>query len=108
MTQIVIADRRYSNWNRGQNQPGSWRVIWEYQGKDIPDNIPLTQKAIDHWKKFKINFGNTATFRGDKIGQVLNEDDLRSIISACKRAEATIYINRIGQVSGYKLKGDFS
>lgn len=102
MTKVVIADRRYSNWHRGQNRPGAWRVIWEYEGKDIPDDIPLTARAIHHWRVHKDVLG-AANFRGMTIQDVLAADDLKSIISACKRGEATVYINRIGQVIGYKI-----
>ena len=102
-TKVVVADRRYSRHNRGQNRPGSWRVIWKYSGKDIPNDLPLTQRAIDHWRKHKDTL-SAANFRGDTLKDILSVDDLKSIISACKRGEANIYINRMGDIIGYKIK----
>ena len=106
-TKIAIADRRYSNWQRGQSHPGSWRIIWEYEGKeipkDIPRDIPLTPRAVTHWKAHKDIMG-TAAFRGETIKDSLTTIDIKSIVSATKRGEATMYINRMGQVIGYKIK----
>jgi hypothetical protein len=102
-TKVVIADRRYSNWNRGQNRPGSWRIVWEYEGKDIPRDITLTSRAIEHWQTHKDQMG-AAAFRGSTIKDTLSIEDIRSIISTIKRGEAVGYINRMGQISGYKIK----
>jgi hypothetical protein len=64
--------------------------------KDIPSDIELSSKALTHWKTTKNNVGY-AKF------DTLSLDDIISIVSAVKRLDAHLNINRIGDVAFYKI-----
>jgi hypothetical protein len=97
MNRVCIPNYRFSNWSRGQSIPGSWKTVLEYEPKEIPENIPLTQKAIDNWKKNKSIFGYV-NLRG------LDERDIMSILSASRRSEVSLGGSRMGWVVSYKIK----
>ena len=63
---------------------------------NIPSNIPLTKRAINHWKATKSSLGYT-NYR------TLYKNDVLSIASATKRGEAIMNVNRMGQNAVYKL-----
>ena len=67
-----------------------------YIFENIPNNIPLTKKAISHWKATKSSLGYT-NYR------TLYKNDVLSIVSATKRGEAIMNVNRMGQNAVYKL-----
>ncbi|MFA5025037.1 MAG: hypothetical protein WC503_00820 [Candidatus Shapirobacteria bacterium] len=97
MNKVVIPNYRFSNWSRGQSKPGSWKIVLEYDPKDVPKDIVLTEKAKEVWKKEKSIFGY-ANFRGLKTGDIL------SIISAARRSEVNLGASRMGWVCSYKIK----
>lgn len=97
MNKVVIPNYKFSNWSRGQSKPGSWKIVLEYDPKDISKEVPLTEKAKERWKKEKDIFGYV-NFRG------LNTEDILSIISAAKRSEVNLGGNRMGWVCSYKIK----
>ena len=63
---------------------------------EIDDSLPLTEKARTYWEQSKNELGYV-NMRG------LKEEDVRSIISAVRRGEATATVNRMGQLAFYKL-----
>ena len=79
-----------------------WKSAYNYLDVErdgpVPNNIPLTKRAIDHWWKTKYGIGytNFAT---------LYKSDIRSILSAAKRGEAVLTKSRAGTIAYYKLKG---
>jgi hypothetical protein len=64
---------------------------------EIDETIPLTDKARKYWEDNKSELG-FVNLRG------LKEDDVKSIISAARRGEATVSVNRMGKLAFYKLK----
>ena len=68
-----------------------------YIFENIPNNIPLTKKAISHWKTTKSETFGYASYR------TLYKNDVLSIASATKRGEAIMNVNRMGQNTVYKL-----
>jgi len=98
MTKVVIPNYRFSNWSRGQSKPGSWKFLFEFEGKDIPNDISLTQKARDNYAKKKDPVFGYVNFRG------LSEKDIISIISSAKRGEVHLGCTRMNWLSCYKIK----
>ena len=88
---IVIRDKRFKHSCYNQ-----YKVIYEIEPKYIDNSIPLTPHAIEHWQKTKNNIGY-AGMRG------LTIEDIKSIISASRRAEAHMNIERWGRVAFYKI-----
>jgi len=91
MMRIVIRDKRFKHSCYNQ-----YKVVYELEPKYIDDTIPLTQHAFEHWKEAKNNIGY-ATLEG------LTLEDIKSIISASRRKEAHMNIERWGRVAWYKL-----
>ena len=88
---IVIKDRRF----KINSKPQAWKGFdLDYQV--ISPGLPLTQRAINTWQEHKSPLGYCG-FRG------LDIEDIKSILSAVKRQEARINVNRWGQVAYYKL-----
>lgn len=88
---IIVADKR----NKRQIRP-RYTMEVNIVYKDIPDDITLTQKALTHWQDTKNNIGY-AKF------DTLDIKDIHSIVSAVKRQEAHLTINRVGDVAFYKI-----
>ena len=88
---IAIRDRRYRT-----GTYKTWKVIHEIDAKTVDASIPLTNRAIKHWEEDKSTIGY-ATMRG------LSLADIKSIISATRRNEAHMNIERWGRVAYYKL-----
>ena len=86
---IVVKDRRLS-------PSGRTKPKYDIDYGVIRRNIPLTQKVLRHYKVTKSPVGY-ATFRG------LGLRDIKSILSAVKRQEARINVERYGMVAYYKL-----
>lgn len=82
------------------SDPKYWKVVLEIEGKDIPLDLPLTESAISYWKENKFPITNYVNFK------TLTKDDILSILSAVKRQEARLSVNRWGQVSCYKILKD--
>lgn len=75
-----------------------WDVICKIEGKDIKaGSIPLTAKAISHWRSTKDNLGY-ALFNG------LSLHDIKSIVSATKVGKANMDVERQGRAAFYKIK----
>ena len=91
MIKIVIKDKRFKHSCYNQ-----YRVVYEIDSKNVDNTIPLSQRAFEHWQQTKNNIG----FAG-MDGLTLN--DVKSIISASRRAEAHMDIERWGRVAFYKL-----
>jgi len=64
---------------------------------EIDDKLPLTDKAKMHLEQNKSELGY-ANLRG------LSEEDVRSILSAVRRGEASVSVNRMGKLAFYKLR----
>jgi hypothetical protein len=64
---------------------------------EIDDKLPLTDKSQKYWEQNKSELGY-ANLRG------LSEEDIRSILSAVRRGEASVNVNRMGKLAFYKLK----
>lgn len=62
----------------------------------IPNNLALTSKVQKQYQATKNNIGYT-TFRG------LNIEDIKSILSAVKRHEAHVNVDRMGHCAYYYL-----
>ena len=88
---IAIRDRRFKSGNLR-----AYRTIYDIDARTIDASIPLTPKVISHWQSAK----NTIGF-ADMMG--LSEGDIKSIISAVRRKEAYIDIERLGRVAFYNL-----
>ena len=86
---IVIKDRRFSSSRRTKPK-------YDIDYGAVSRNIPLTQKALQHYEATKSPLGY-ASFRN------LGLKDIKSILSAVKRQEVRINIDRWGQVAYYKL-----
>jgi hypothetical protein len=97
MMTFVKPNYRYSRLSRAHTTK-AWIKIVELEGKNIPSDIPLTEKSISHWKENKLEVIGYVNFCG------LSVTDIISIVSATKRGEAMISINRFGQVAIYKIK----
>ena len=91
MIKIVVRDRRYRT-----GEYKAWKVMHEIDGKTIDTSLALTPNAFTHWKRDKSPLGY-ATMRG------LSLADIRSIISAAKRGEAHMNVERWGRAAFYKL-----
>jgi hypothetical protein len=63
---------------------------------DIPKDVILSDAAIENWKITK-NAVGLAGFDS------LDNDDIISILSAVKRNEASLNVNRHGQAAFYKI-----
>ncbi len=64
---------------------------------EIDDKLPLTDKSQKYWEQNKSELGY-ANLRG------LAEEDVRSILSAVRRGEASVSVNRMGKLAFYKLR----
>ncbi|MFA5381959.1 MAG: LPD38 domain-containing protein [Candidatus Micrarchaeia archaeon] len=85
------------NYTTGGNKQG-WKVIeGSVHPKDIGTDIPLTDKALNHWRANKNELG-MVNLKG------LSEADIQSIISAAKRDEASVTVNRMGDFASYRIK----
>lgn len=91
MMRIVIRDRRVRSGLRGQ-----YTFDWEVDYTKISSDIPLTAKVLKQYKDTK-NYVGYATFKG------LSKDDIKSILSAVKRQEAHLNVDRMGNCAFYKL-----
>ena len=87
---IVVMDRR----SRQRIRP-RYTLDIQIDYKSLSDNIPVTPKAIEHYKQTKTLI--YATFKD------LTEADIASILSAVKRQEADVNVNRIGHCAYYRL-----
>jgi len=75
-----------------------WEVICKLEGRDIKaGSIPLTAKAISHWKTTKDALGY-ALFNG------LTIHDIKSIVSATKEGRAHMDVERMGRAAFYRIK----
>ena len=84
---------------RQKRDPKAWKTIYDHKNEPpLPNNIPLTPRAINHWRKTKSGMGYTNF-------TTLYKSDIRSILSACKRGEAVLTRSRDGMVAFYKLRG---
>jgi hypothetical protein len=95
---IVVPDKRYSNYSRGKN-PQAWKKILSITREEcgkIPDNLPLTENALKNWEKNK-------SFLGYTYFSNLSPKDCISIISAVKRNKALLGVDRWGRVAYYKI-----
>jgi len=91
MTRIVVKDRRFGSTMRARY---TLDITVDYT--QIPNNLPITDNVLRQYKETKSAIGY-ATFRG------LNLDDIKSILSATKRQEAHLNVNRMGHCAYYKL-----
>lgn len=83
-----------------RRDPTIYRTVYERKDfNSVPNDIPLTKKAIDHWREVKDGMGY-ANFK------TLTKSDLKSIISAAKRGGEVVFTrNRMGFCTVYKLRG---
>lgn len=88
---IVVADKRYHK----HIQP-RYTMDITINYKEIPSNIPLTVKSLRHWENTKNTVGY-AKFNN------LDTYDIKSILSAVKRQEGHLNVNRMGHTAFYKL-----
>ena len=65
---------------------------------EIGDDIPLTENAYNHWKQNKSELGYAS------IPTRFSQDDVVSILSAVRRGEASVGVNRMGVLAFYKIK----
>lgn len=87
---IVVENRRYRLGTR------HYTLDIKIDYRSIPDDLLLTDKVLEQYRRTKNNIGFT-TFRG------LDIDDIKSILSAVKRQEAHVSIERMGNCAFYKL-----
>ena len=88
---IVVKDRRF-----GASVRPRYAFDVQVDYPSIPDNLPLTNNVMKQYQATKNNIGYT-TFRG------LNIDDIKTILSAVKRQDAHVNVNRMGHCAYYKL-----
>lgn len=71
----------------------AWNTVLEISLSEVPDDIPLTKRAINHAdKKYYVDF------------KTLRRPDMMSILSAYKRREAMVLQARVGPgIAGYKI-----
>lgn len=94
---IAVRPKSRSQYQRGHD-PKAWEVILRIEGQDVPPNIPLTTRAINHWIKEHddaTKYVNLSSLRAE---------DVISIISATKRQEVSVSIERWGRLAFYKIK----
>lgn len=97
MVKIVKANRRYSNWSRGQN-PKAWTVIAEFEAKSVKADFGPIPAHIDAlWDQFKSPLGY-ASFYG------LDPKNSIRIYELAKGGSISLAIDRWGRVSGWKIK----
>ena len=89
---IVVRDRRYAT---GRHYTFDENLDYSR----LSDTIQLTDKVRRHYRKNKSSL-NYATFRGLAI------QDIMSILSAVKRQEAKVNVDRWGNCAYYKLLYD--
>jgi hypothetical protein len=94
MIKIVVKDKRFKHSCYEQ-----YKVIYEINGADIDTSIPLTENAKKHWNESQKQLG----LLGYADMNNLTLEDIKSIISTSKRAEAHMNIERWGRVAWYKL-----
>ena len=95
---VVVADKRFREVGLKSKY---YTLDCNIDYPNLPDNLPLTDKVLKHYKATKNNIGFT-TFRG------LDEEDIKSILSATKRQEAHVNVNRYGICAFYTLhKGSY-
>ena len=88
---IVIHDRRCNHSLRAR-----YTLDCQIDYKTIPDNLPLTDKVLKQYRDTKSPIG-FSSFRG------LDIEDIKTILSATKRQEAHLDIDRMGNCTYYKL-----
>lgn len=89
--------------------PGRQANFQDFKGTiktgEIDDSLPLTDKAMQHWHKEAAE-QKPGGFLGYVNMRGLKEEDVRSILSAVRRGEASVTVNRMGKMAFYKLKGE--
>ncbi len=94
---IAVRPKSKSVWKLGRD-PNAWEVILRIEGKSIPPNIPLTTRSINHWLKEHDDATKYVSLKS------LTGIDVISIISASKRQEVSLSIDRWGRLAFYKIK----
>lgn len=89
---IVVHDKRYKHCIKPR-----YTLDINLDYKLIPDNIPLTQNVLKQYQDVKNPVIGYAHFRG------LTIEDIKSILSAVKRNEAHLNVDRMGITYVYKL-----
>ncbi len=87
---IVVRDKRIGPSKR------RYTMDFKVDYPKISKSLSLTNKVLNQYRKTKSPVGY-ATFRG------LSNTDIRSILSAVKRLEAHLNVDRWGNVAYYKL-----
>jgi len=88
---VVIHDRRFNHSLRAR-----YTLDCMVDYKSLPDNLPLTDKVIKQYAQTKSLIG-FSSFRG------LGIEDIKTILSATKRQEAHVDVDRMGNCAFYKL-----
>jgi hypothetical protein len=88
---IVVHDKRFH-----PSLKGKYILDIKIDYPSIDNSIPLTNKAKEKYKALKNNIGYS-TFRG------LSIKDIISVLSAVKRQEAHVNVDRMGNCCYYKL-----
>lgn len=88
---IVVKDKRFGGTLRAR-----YTLDIDIDYKTVPGDLELTRQVIEQYKRTKNNIGYT-TFRG------LAKEDIITILSAVKRQEAIVNVNRMGHCAYYKL-----
>lgn len=91
MTRIVVQDKRYKGLHKAR-----YIFDWKVDYRTVPNDIPLTSNVLKQYKQKKNNIGY-CTFRE------LNKKDIISILSAVKRQEAHLNVDRMGNCAYYIL-----
>ncbi len=94
---VVVRPKSKSRYKLSHD-PNAWEIILQCHANMISDRIPLTKKAIDHWAKTRNDVTRYTSFKG------LDWHDALSIISATKRGEAMINVDRWGRAAFYQIK----
>ena len=88
---IIVKDRRFGN-----SLKARYIVDLQIDYPSIPNNLKVTDRVLEQYKHNKSVLGYTS-FRG------LSYKDIVTILSAVKRGEATVNVNRMGHCAYYKL-----
>ena len=84
---------------RGFNKWNDWNIFTgTIETRAIPHDIPITPKARKHWETNRDDFTGFVNVRG------FTETDVISVISAAKRGEASVTVNRWGFFAFFKIK----
>ena len=89
---IVVRDRRY-----GISLRGRYTLDVKIDYPSIPSDLPLTKKVLEQYRATKNDVYGYATFQGLRVYDII------TILSAVKRQEGHVNVDRMGNCAFYKL-----